>query len=222
MCGCRRRLSTTGGTPSPAGAALFVGGPGGFCERHGKSYLTRRRRGEEGGGRGSLTGGAIPSAYRWAWFRWYSRASWKSQYASKSRLARSARSFRTASAPTRRQRGIGAATLLALPSIMHRTRVQAQHSNSGLRVLAPGGRGIEPGSAGPCALDRWWRPTRPSWRRGRNHPGSGGDPPASPPARDRGGSGAASAPPTTRGHAPRRRRRGSSPRPTAATGSGCC
>ncbi len=32
------------------------------CERHGKSYLTRRRRGEEGDGGGSLTGGAIPSA----------------------------------------------------------------------------------------------------------------------------------------------------------------
>ena len=55
---------------------------GAFCERHGKSYLTRRRRGGEGGGCGSLTGGAVPSAYRWAWLRWYSRASWKSQYAS--------------------------------------------------------------------------------------------------------------------------------------------
>ena len=54
---------------------FFVGGPWGFCERHGKSYLIRRRRGEEGGGGGSLTGGAIPSVYRWAWFRWYSRAS---------------------------------------------------------------------------------------------------------------------------------------------------
>ena len=32
------------------------------CERHGKSYLTRRTRGEEGDGGGSLTGGAIPSA----------------------------------------------------------------------------------------------------------------------------------------------------------------
>ena len=42
-----------------------VGGPEGSrrgCERHGKSYLTRRRRGEEGDGGGSLTGGAIPSA----------------------------------------------------------------------------------------------------------------------------------------------------------------
>ena len=86
------------------GAALLRRRPRGFCEQHGKSYLTRRRRGGEGGGGGSLTGGAVPSAYRWAWFRWYSRASWKSQYASKSRLARSARSFRTASAPTRRQR----------------------------------------------------------------------------------------------------------------------
>ena len=80
------------------------GGPSGFCERHGKSYLTIRRRGGEGGGGGLLTGRAIRSAYRWAWCRWYSCASWKSQYASKSRLARSARSFRTASAPTRRQR----------------------------------------------------------------------------------------------------------------------
>ena len=49
------------------------GGPGGFCDRHGKSYLTRRRRGGEGGGGGLLTGRAIPSAYRWAWCRWYSR-----------------------------------------------------------------------------------------------------------------------------------------------------
>ena len=42
-----------------------VGGPEGSrrgCERHGKSYLTRRRRAEEGDGGGSLTGGAIPSA----------------------------------------------------------------------------------------------------------------------------------------------------------------
>ena len=42
-----------------------VGGPEGSrrgCERHGKSYLTRRRRGKEGDGGGSLTGGAIPSA----------------------------------------------------------------------------------------------------------------------------------------------------------------
>ena len=52
---------------------FFVDGPGGFCERHGKSYLARRRRGGEGGGGGSLSGGAIPSAYRRAWFRWYSR-----------------------------------------------------------------------------------------------------------------------------------------------------
>ena len=48
------------------GVRLFcVGGPEGSrrgCERHGKSYLTRRRRGEEGDGGGSLTGGAIPSA----------------------------------------------------------------------------------------------------------------------------------------------------------------
>ena len=42
-----------------------VGGPEGSrrgCERHGEYYLTRRRRGEEGDGGGSLTGGAIPSA----------------------------------------------------------------------------------------------------------------------------------------------------------------
>ena len=36
----------------------------GFCERHGKSYLTRRGWGEEGGGGNSVTGGAIPLAYR--------------------------------------------------------------------------------------------------------------------------------------------------------------
>ena len=48
-------------------------GPRGFCQRHGKSYLIRRRRGGEGGGGGLLTGRAIPSAYRWAWCRWYSR-----------------------------------------------------------------------------------------------------------------------------------------------------
>ena len=51
---------------SLAWVRLFcVGGPEGSrrgCERHGKSYLTRRRRGEEGDGGGSLTGGAIPSA----------------------------------------------------------------------------------------------------------------------------------------------------------------
>ena len=44
---------------------FFVGGPERSrrgCERHGKSYLTRRRRGEEGDGCSSLTGGAIPSA----------------------------------------------------------------------------------------------------------------------------------------------------------------
>ena len=29
---------------------FFVDGPRGFCQRHGKSYLTRRRRGGEGGG----------------------------------------------------------------------------------------------------------------------------------------------------------------------------
>ena len=51
---------------------FFVDGPRGFCQRHGKSYLTRRRRGGEGGGGGLLTGRAIPSAYRWAWCRWYS------------------------------------------------------------------------------------------------------------------------------------------------------
>ena len=52
---------------------FFVDGPRGFCQRHGKSYLTRRRRGGEGGGGGLLTGRPIPSAYRWAWCRWYSR-----------------------------------------------------------------------------------------------------------------------------------------------------
>ena len=52
---------------------FFVDGPRGFCQRYSKSYLTRRRRGGEGGGGGLLTGRAIPSAYRWAWCRWYSR-----------------------------------------------------------------------------------------------------------------------------------------------------
>ena len=50
---------------SPFVRLFCVGGPEGSrrgCERHGKSYLTRRRRGEEGDGGGSLTGGAIPSA----------------------------------------------------------------------------------------------------------------------------------------------------------------
>ena len=58
-------------TPSLGMAVLtrvrlfFVGGPETSrrgCEQQGKSYLTRRRRGEEGDGGGSLTGGAIPSA----------------------------------------------------------------------------------------------------------------------------------------------------------------
>ena len=55
-----------GGAMELKGVRLFcVGGPEGSrrgCERHGKSCLTRRRRGEEGDGGGSLTGGAIPSA----------------------------------------------------------------------------------------------------------------------------------------------------------------
>ena len=66
---------------------FFVDGPRGFCQRHGKSYLTRRRRGGEGGGGGLLTGRAIPSAYRWAWCPAGTPVSWKSQYASRSRLA---------------------------------------------------------------------------------------------------------------------------------------
>ena len=93
----------------------------GFCEQHGKTYLIRRRRGEEGGGGGSVTGGAIPSAYRWAWFRSYSLASWKSQYSSKSPLARSARSFNTASAPTSRQRA---------PVSSIRSRTRCRHAPS--------------------------------------------------------------------------------------------
>ena len=112
---------------------FFVGGPGGFCERHGKSYLTRRRRGGEGGGGGSLTGDAIPSAYRWAWFRSYSRASWKSQYVSKSPLARSARSFRTASAPTRRQRA-------PVNSIRSRTRYRHAPSMTPVAMGQPAAR----------------------------------------------------------------------------------
>ena len=61
---------------------FFVGGPETSrrgCEQQGKSYLTRRRRGEEGDGCGSLTGGAISVSVALAWFRSYSRASWKSQ-----------------------------------------------------------------------------------------------------------------------------------------------
>ena len=46
---------------TPGGVRIFfVGGPRGFCERPGKSYLTRRRRGGEGGGGAPVTGGAIP------------------------------------------------------------------------------------------------------------------------------------------------------------------
>ena len=62
---------SSGAVSISKGVRLFlVGGPRGFGERHGKSHLTRRRRGGEVGAGGSLTGGAIPSAYRWAWFRW--------------------------------------------------------------------------------------------------------------------------------------------------------
>ena len=56
------------GTPQPGRGwvrLFFVGGRErlhGFCEWHGKSYLTRRRLGEEGAGGGSVTGGAMPSA----------------------------------------------------------------------------------------------------------------------------------------------------------------
>ena len=66
---------------------FFVDGPRGFCQRHGKSYLTRRRRGGEGGAGGLLTSRAIPSAYRWAWCPAGTPLSSKSQYASRSRLA---------------------------------------------------------------------------------------------------------------------------------------
>ena len=64
-------LTTEEGCGSSSSTAQ--GRPGGFCERHGKSYLPLRRRGGEGGGGGLLTGRAIPSAYRWAWCRWYCR-----------------------------------------------------------------------------------------------------------------------------------------------------
>ena len=77
------------------------------------------RGGEGGSGGGLVTGGAFPSACRWAWFRSYSRASRKAQYASKSPLARSARSFSTASAPTRRQRA-------PVNSIRSRTRYRRE------------------------------------------------------------------------------------------------
>ena len=57
------RLATEG--VNRLGAALFGRRPREAQEglrAHGKGYLTRRRRDEEGDGGGSLTGGAIPSA----------------------------------------------------------------------------------------------------------------------------------------------------------------
>lgn len=77
---------------------------GGALRRTREDYLTRRRRGGEEGGGSSLKGVTAPPAKRSACFRWYMRASRNSRYALKLPLARSARSFRTASAPTRRQR----------------------------------------------------------------------------------------------------------------------
>ena len=76
-----------GSSPSPAARGRCSG-----KRQDKKSYLTRRRRFGDGGSGGSLNGGGAPSAYCRAWFRSYSRASWKSQYASKSPLARNARS----------------------------------------------------------------------------------------------------------------------------------
>ena len=41
---------------------FFVDGCKGLCERHDKTYLTRRRRGGDGGSDGSVTGGGVRSA----------------------------------------------------------------------------------------------------------------------------------------------------------------
>ena len=41
---------------------FFVDGPWGLCERRGKSYLTRRRRGGDRDEGGSVTGGGVASA----------------------------------------------------------------------------------------------------------------------------------------------------------------
>ena len=41
---------------------FFVDGCKGLCERHDKTYLTRRRRGGDGGSDGSVTGGVVRSA----------------------------------------------------------------------------------------------------------------------------------------------------------------
>ena len=79
---------------------FFVGGPRGFCQRHGKSYLTRRRCGGEGGGGRladrprysiSVSLGVVPLVLP--------RRGSPSTHRSRGWL-RSTRSFRTASAPT--------------------------------------------------------------------------------------------------------------------------
>ena len=44
------------------GAALLRRRPHDVCERHDKTYLTRRRRGGDGGSGGSVTGGGVRSA----------------------------------------------------------------------------------------------------------------------------------------------------------------
>ena len=41
---------------------FFVDGCKGLCERHDKTYLTRRRRGGDSGSDGSVTGGGVRSA----------------------------------------------------------------------------------------------------------------------------------------------------------------
>ena len=79
---------------------FFVDGPRGFCQRHGKSYLTRQRRGGEGGGGGLLTGRAIPSAYRWAVVPLVLRRRGSPSTHRGRGWLRSTRSFRIASAPT--------------------------------------------------------------------------------------------------------------------------
>ena len=67
------RKSDASGAVSGWVRLFFVDGPRELLRAARPELLTRRGRGGEGGGGGLLTGGAIPSAYRWAWCRWYSR-----------------------------------------------------------------------------------------------------------------------------------------------------
>ena len=52
----------SGRAASAMGAALLRRRPHDVCERHDKTYLTRRRRGGDGGSGGSVTGGGVRSA----------------------------------------------------------------------------------------------------------------------------------------------------------------